>query len=183
MANYGKLFWAFFKIGTFTIGGGLAMLPLMEREIVDKNHWLTQKEYLDLVALSQAMPGIVAVNMASSVGYKLRGKLGAIIAVMGNVLMPILIMLLLAIFFRQFKDNPYVESVFKGIRPCVVALIAVPVFTMAKNSGLTWRNCWIPLVAALLIWLLGVSPVWVIIIAALGGFLYGRYKNGREEQL
>ncbi len=183
MADYGKLFWTFFKIGTFTIGGGLAMLPLIEREIVDKNHWLTRGEYLDMVALSQAMPGVVAVNIAASLGYKLRGRFGAIVAVTANVLMPIIIMLLLAVFFKHFKNNSIVERIFKGIRPCVVALIAVPVFTLAKNSGLTWRNCWIPIVAALLIWLFGVSPVWVILVAALGGLIYGRYKSGGEVKL
>ena len=101
-------------------------------------------------------------------------------AVLGNILMPILIILLLAVFIRYFRDNAIVESIFKGIRPCVVALIAAPVFTMAKNAGLTWKNCWIPLVAAALIWLLGVSPILIIIIAGIGGFIYGRIKDRKE---
>ena len=180
MAGYFELFWSFFKIGSFTLGGGFAMIPLMEKELVQQKQWLSKEEFLDLLSVSQAMPGVFAVNMATSIGYRLRGKRGAIMAVLGNILMPILTILALAIFFRYFRENAVVESIFKGIRPCVVALIAAPVFTMAKNAGLSWRNCWIPIVAAALIWLLDVSPVLIIIIAGVGGFIYGRIKNRKE---
>jgi len=180
MAGYLELFWSFFKIGSFTLGGGFAMIPLMEKELVQQKQWLSKEEFLDLLSLSQAMPGVFAVNMATSIGYRLRGKTGAVMSVLGNITMPILVILVLAIFFRYFRDNAIVESIFKGIRPCVVALIAAPVFTMAKNAGLNWRNCWIPLLAAALIWLLGISPVLIIIVAGLGGFLYGRFINKKE---
>ncbi len=180
MAGYLELFWSFFKIGSFTLGGGYAMIPLMEKELVLRKQWLSKEEFLDLLSISQAMPGVFAVNMASSVGYRLRGKLGAVMAVAGNILMPILTILLLAVFIRYFRDIPVVENIFKGIRPCVVALIAAPVFTMAKNAGLSWRNCWIPLLAAALIWLLGISPVLIIIVAAVGGFIYGRIRDRKE---
>ena len=143
MAGYFELFWSFFKIGSFTLGGGFAMIPLMEKELVQQKQWLSKEEFLDLLSVSQAMPGVFAVNMATSIGYRLRGKTGAIMSILGNILMPILVILLLAIFIRYFRNNPVVESIFKGIRPCVVALIAAPVFTMAKNAGLSWRNCWI----------------------------------------
>lgn len=180
MAGYFELFWSFFKIGSFTLGGGFAMIPLMEKELVQQKQWLSKEEFLDLLSVSQAMPGVFAVNMATSIGYRLRGKAGAIMSVLGNILMPILTILLLAVFIRYFRDIPVVEDIFKGIRPCVVALIAAPVFTMAKNAGLNWRNCWIPILAAVLIWVLGVSPVLIIIIAGLGGFLYGRFINKKE---
>jgi chromate transporter len=180
MAGYLELFWSFFKIGSFTLGGGFAMIPLMEKELVQQKQWVSKEEFLDLLSVSQAMPGVFAVNMATSIGYRLRGKTGAIMSVLGNILMPILTILLLAVFIRYFRDIPVVENIFKGIRPCVVALIAAPVFTMAKNAGLNWRNCWIPILAAVLIWLLGVSPVLIIIIAGLGGFLYGRFINKKE---
>ena len=180
MAGFFELFWSFFKIGSFTLGGGFAMIPLMERELVQQKQWLSKEEFLDLLSVSQAMPGVFAVNMATSIGYRLRGKIGAVMAVLGNILMPIITILFLAIFIRYFRDNAIVESIFKGIRPCVVALIAAPVFTMAKNAGLTWKNCWIPLLAAALIWLLDISPVWIIIIAGLGGFLYGRFFDKKE---
>ncbi|MBP5663014.1 MAG: chromate transporter [Bacteroidales bacterium] len=180
MAGYFELFWSFFKIGSFTLGGGFAMIPLMEKELVQQKQWLSKEEFLDLLSVSQAMPGVFAVNMATSIGYRLRGKTGAVMSVLGNILMPILTILVLAMFFRYFRDNAFVESIFKGIRPCVVALIAAPVFTMARNAGLSWRNCWIPLLAAALIWLLGISPVLIIIIAGIGGFVYGRLKDRKE---
>lgn len=174
MVSIWQLFWSFFKIGTFTIGGGYAMIPLMEEEIVDRRKWLTREEFLDQLALSQSMPGVLAVNMATGLGYRLRGWRGALSAIVGNIAVPILLILILAIFFRLFRENVWVERFFMGVRPAVVALIAAPVFRLASSAGVTWRTCWIPLLAAALIWLLGVSPIWVILVAALGGFVYGR---------
>lgn len=180
MAKYIELFWSFFKIGTFTIGGGYAMIPLMEKEVVDRKKWLEKETFMDVLSLSQAMPGIFAVNMATNIGYKLRGIFGAIVAVIGNILMPILIILGLATCFHYLNGNPVFESIFKGVRPAVVALIAAPVFTMAKTAKLSWHNAWIPIVAAALIWLLKVSPIWIILAAGLGGFVYGRLKERRN---
>ena len=165
MTKLHELFWTFFKIGAFTIGGGYAMIPLMEQEIVDKRKWLNKEEFMDTMSLAQSMPGVFAVNMATNIGFRTRGFVGAFTAIMGNVLMPILLILVLAIFFRQFSDNPIVESIFKGIRPAVVALIAAPVFNMAKTAKISWSNFWIPVVATLLIWLLGVSPVIIILVS------------------
>ncbi|MBO7480723.1 MAG: chromate transporter [Bacteroidales bacterium] len=180
MTKLHELFWTFFKIGAFTIGGGYAMIPLMEQEIVDKRKWLNKEEFMDTMSLAQSMPGVFAVNMATNVGFRTRGFVGAFTAIMGNVLMPILLILVLAIFFRQFSDNHVVESIFKGIRPAVVALIAAPVFNMAKTAKISWSNFWIPVAATLLIWLLGVSPVIIILVAGLGGFIYGKIKGRKE---
>lgn len=180
MARLHELFWTFFKIGAFTIGGGYAMIPLMEQEIVDKRKWLSKEDFMDTMSLAQSMPGVFAVNMATNVGFRTRGFVGAFVAVIGNVLMPIFLILALAVFFRQFSDNPVVESIFKGIRPAVVALIAAPVFNMAKTAKISWRNFWIPVVAALLIWLLGVSPVIIILAAGLAGFIYSKIKGRKE---
>ena len=106
MAKYCELFTTFFKVGTFTIGGGYAMIPLIQREVVGRHKWLSEEEMLDVIALSQTMPGIMAANIAAVVGQKLRGVKGALLAVLGNILMPIIFILLIAIFFRQFKDIP-----------------------------------------------------------------------------
>lgn len=125
------------------------------------------------------MPGVFAVNMATVTGQRLRGGWGAAAAVAGNIMMPIVFILLLAVFFRAFRENVIVERVFMGLRPAVVALIAAPVFTMAKSAGVTWSNVWIPVVSALLIWLLGVSPVIVVLAAALGGYLFSRLRSNR----
>lgn len=173
MAKYCELFWSFFKVGTFTIGGGYAMIPLMQRELVEKHGWMNEEEFLDHVSLSQTMPGVFAVNMASMVGYRLRGVRGAVAAVLGNVVMPIAIILLIAIFLRSFREVAVVEHIFMGLRPAVVALIAAPVFTMARSAKVTWSNCWVPVVCTLAIWLLGVNPAWVVLAAAAGGYLFG----------
>jgi chromate transporter len=179
MAKYCELFATFFKIGAFTIGGGYAMIPLMKREVVTRRGWLSEEAFLDVLALSQAMPGVFAVNMATMVGYRLRGLRGSVVSIVGNIMMPVLFILLIAVFFRQFKDNPVVESIFMGIRPAVVALIAVPVFTLAKSAKVTWSTCWIPVLAALLIWFLGVSPVLVVLAAAAAGLLYSKIIDKR----
>lgn len=177
MVKYCELFATFFKVGTFTLGGGYAMIPLMQREVVERRGWMDNQGFLDTVSLSQAMPGVFAVNMATQIGHRLRGVGGSIAAILGNVLMPIAIILLIATLFRQFKEVPVVQHIFMGLRPAVVALIAAPVFTLARSAGITWRTCWIPLAAALLIWLLGVSPILVVLAAAMGGYLYGKLKT------
>ncbi len=174
MPKYCDLFITFLKIGTFTIGGGYAMIPLIQREVVDKRHWMSDTEMLDAIALSQTMPGILAANIAAIVGQRLRGLRGAIAAVAGNILMPILFIILIAAVFRQFKDIPAVQHIFMGLRPAVVALIAAPVFFLARKAGICWRNCWIPILSALLISLFGVSPVLVILIALAAGWTYSK---------
>lgn len=177
-----ELFATFFKIGLFTIGGGYAMIPLIEEEVVAKHQWITRQEFVDLLAVAQSTPGVFAVNMAIFIGYKLYGFRGSVSATLGTVLPSFLIILGIALFFQRFKEYTVVENIFKGIRPAVVALIAVPTFNVARTAGITWRTVWIPVVCALLIWLLGVSPIWVIACAGLAGFVYGKLK-GKEKEL
>ena len=167
------MFKTFFKIGMFTLGGGYAMIPIIEAEVVDKHKWVTKEEFLDLIAISQSCPGVFAINISIFIGYKLKKVKGALATALGTALPSFLIILAIALFFQQFKDNEVVAAIFRGIRPAVVALIAVPTFNLAKSAHLTWANCWIPIVGALAIWLLGVSPVYIILLAGLGGYLYG----------
>lgn len=174
---YINSFIIFFRIGLFTIGGGYAMIPLIEAEIVDKKKWIRKEDFLDLMALAQTVPGIFAVNIAIFIGYKLRKFWGAFFMTLGTIMPSFLIILAIALFFRQFQHLEVVERIFKGIRPGVVALIAAPTFKMAKTAKINRYNIWIPVVSALLIWLLEFSPIYVIIIAGTGGFFYGRYKN------
>lgn len=180
MKTYLILFWIFAKIGTFTLGGGYAMLPLIERELVDKGRYLDEQEFLDATAVAQAAPGILAINIAILSGYKMKGFLGSVCCALGAALPSFIIILLIALFFHNFKENPIVQRVFLGIRPAVVALIAVPVFRLAKTAGITYKTAWLPVVSALLVWLLGVSPVYVVLAAGLGGFLYGRVHGGAK---
>lgn len=182
MNIYIDAFRLFFKIGAFTIGGGYAMVPLIEEEVVNKKNWITQEDFIDLLAISQSAPGILAVNISIFVGYKLRGIRGSLVTALGTVLPSFLIILAIALFFHNFKDNEAVERIFKGIRPAVVALIAAPTFSMGKSARISWTNCWIPIVSALLIWLLEFSPVWIIIAAGTGGFAWGKWKHYQSKK-
>ena len=173
---YTEAFSIFFKIGAFTIGGGYAMVPLIEDEIVTKRRWIAKEDFIDLLAIAQSAPGILAVNISIFIGYRLRGIRGSIVTALGTILPSFLIILAIALFFHNFKDNVYVERIFKGIRPAVVALIAAPTFSMAKSAKINRYTIWIPIVLALLIWLLGFSPIWIIIAAGIGGYLFGRLR-------
>ncbi len=171
--NY-ELIKTFFKIGIFTLGGGYAMIPLIEEEVVNRHKWVSKDEMLDLIAIAQSCPGVFAINIAIFIGYKLNKVRGALAASFGTALPSFLIILVIAMFFHQFKDNAVVAAMFKGIRPAVVALIAVPTFNLAKQAKLNKFTLWIPVVSALLIWLMGVSPIWIIIAAGAGGYICGR---------
>lgn len=173
---YRQLFSTFFKIGAFTFGGGWAMISIIEREIVDKHHWIEREEFLDLLAVAQSLPGILAVNIATAVGDKIKSTKGSIVAALGTILPSFIIILAFAIFLTPdvIKNNRVISSIFMGIRPAVVALIIAPVLTSAKAAKLKWKTVWIPLVVALMISIdLGVvsSPILYIILGALGGFL------------
>jgi len=169
---YWTLFLTFMKIGAFTIGGGYAMLPLIQREVVDRG-WMTKEDFIDLFSVAQSLPGIFAVNIAIFVGYKLKKIRGGVVCALGSILPSFLIILAIALSFTQFKDNVWVEKAFKGLRPAVVALIAVPCLTTARSIKLSSKQLIIPVIAALLIWKAGISPVWIIIAAIIGGIYYG----------
>ena len=181
MSNfYIESFKTFFKIGLFTFGGGYAMIPMIEAEVVDKHKWLDKEEFLDIIAISQSCPGVLAINVSVFIGYKLKKIKGAVCSSLGTALPSFLIILAIAMFFHQFEDNKVVSAIFRGIRPAVVALIAVPTFNMAKSARITLINCWIPIACALAIWMLGVSPIYVVLAAGIGGYVYGKYIKPTE---
>ena len=168
-----SMFFTFAKIGAFTLGGGYAMVPIMEKEIVDRKGWLTHEEFMDILIVAQSTPGLFAINMASHIGNKARGILGGVVGSLGVALPSIVVILLIAMFFRTFKDNVYIEKIFMGIRPAVVALIAAPCFSMARTAKISIYNLWIPVVACILITAFGVSPIWIILVAGLAGYVWG----------
>ena len=170
------MFWTFAKIGAFTLGGGYAMVPIMEKEVVDKHGWLSRDEFMDILIVAQSTPGLFAINIASHIGNKSRGVWGGIVGTLGVATPSIIAILLIAMFFQAFKDNIYIEKIFMGVRPAVVALIAAPCFSMARTANINLSNIWIPVVACLLISLFDVSPIWIIIVAGLAGFILGRVK-------
>ena len=180
MGIYSQFFSTFFRIGLFTLGGGYAMIPLIEEEVVNKRKWIDREAFLDLLAVAQSIPGVFAVNMSINIGYRLRKTRGAVTCALGCVLPSFLIILAIALFFHSFRDNKTMEAIFKGIRPAVVALIAAPCIKLARSARITLSNVWLPVGAALLIWLLGVSPVYIILAVGIGGYMYGRYVKPHE---
>jgi chromate transporter len=164
-----QIFAVFAKIGAFTIGGGYAMIPIIQAEM-SKRGWIADEDLPDIVALSQSAPGVMAVNISIFAGHKLRGIKGSIAATLGSILPSFCIILAIAIFFTAFKDNPWVEKAFKGIRPVVISLIAIPMVNMARKSCKTWW-AWLLAVAALvLVAFLNVSPIYIIICVLVIGF-------------
>ena len=178
---YLELFQVFFKIGAFTFGGGWAMISIIENEVVTKRHWIDKEEFIDALAVSQSLPGVLAVNISIYTGNKMRAFKGALAATLGTVLPSFLMILAIALFFSRIYDNPTVMAIFNGIRPAVVALIIVPVFSTAKSAKLNCSNIWIPIVGALLIWLLGVSPVYVILGVAVYALTFQYFKMRNEK--
>jgi chromate transporter len=175
MANYREIFISFVKIGSFTLGGGYAMVHLIQQEVVEKKQWINKNEFVDMLALAQSSPGPIALNTALFVGYKLKGVKGAIVAALSSILPPFFIILLVALFFSNIQNNVWFIKGFKAIRPAVVALIAVPVIKMGKTVGIRGKNIIIPILTVILIVRLNLSPVLIIALAALAGVIYQSY--------
>ena len=171
---YKKSFKTFLKIGAFTLGGGYAMIPIIEAEVVERHKWLSREEFADIIAVAQSCPGALAINMSVFIGYRLRRLPGAVCTCLATALPSFLIILLIALFFHRFQDVPCVAAMFRGIRPAVVALIAVPFFILAMNAKVGVSSWWIPVVSTIAIWALHVNPVFIILAAIIGGYLYGK---------
>lgn len=172
-----SLFYSFFKIGLFTFGGGYAMIPLVQREVVRKG-WILEDQFLELLTLAQSAPGPLALNTAVFVGYRVKGYRGIALSVFGIILPSFVIILIIAIYLHSFRDNHVVAAVFKGIRPAVVALMLAPVFGFSK--GLGWKRGVLAVLAAFLVWYFSISPVYLIIFGALGGIAWGWWRLRRE---
>lgn len=173
-----KMFLTFFKIGSFTFGGGYAMIPLIEREVVDNNKWLSKDEFIDIIAISQSFPGALAINSCTFIGYKIGGIAGGILGLLGVALPSFLIILLIAMAFSKFRDMYIVELIFNGINAAVPLLILVGVNSLAQVLPKTATNIIIVIITVLLSVFLNVSPVYIILIAAL----YGIFINRKEAE-
>ena len=153
------------------------MLPLMEQELVGT--YLSKEDFLDVTAVAQSAPGIMAINVAILTGYRLHKVPGAVFAACGAALPSFVIILLIALFFQKFAENPVVHRVFMGVRPAVVALIMVPVFNLAKSAGVTLKTVWVCVAVAVAVWLFQISPVYVVLIAICCGLLLGRKERAK----
>lgn len=181
IAGLSEIFWVFTKIGAFTIGGGYAMIPLIQKEM-SRRGWLSEEELPDIIALAQSAPGILAVNVAIFAGYRIRGLKGSIVATVGTALPSFFIILFIAALFSGYQNNPDVIRIFKGIRPVVISLIAVPMIKLAHKNNKTWWAWAISGITLALVSFLKVSPIYIlltIIVSALS-ITYYRNKKGKN---
>lgn len=174
------MFITFFKIGAFTFGGGFAMIPIIQNEIVDKRKWISSEEFMDAISISQASPGPIATNTSIFIGYKLKGLRGALVCMLGTILPSVFIIVIIAKFFYQFRDNAIVEKVFLGIRPAVVALILTAVYKIAYKSHLGYDKMLVGLLVALIIVFFKVSPIYLVIAGAVGYIVVNKVKQIRD---
>lgn len=183
-----NMFLTFFKIGAFTFGGGYAMIPLIEREVVNKNQWIDKDEFIDIIAISQSFPGALAINSCTFIGYKISGALGAILGLLGVALPSFIIILIIAMAFNRFRNLYAIELIFKGINAAVPLLILVGVNSLAQVLDKTAVNIIIIVITIILSAFMNVSPVYLILIAALYGIYINRntptestFNNEKEE--
>lgn len=170
-----NLFLTFFKIGAFTFGGGYAMIPIIQREIVEKKKLINDEEFLDAIALAQASPGPVAVNTSIYVGYRINGILGALACTMGTVLPSFITILVVALYFYRFRSLPVIDKIFAGIRPAIVALILAAVYKMWTKTKRTWALLGASLAAVIAVMFLGISPIWVVTSGAVVSVVYHKF--------
>ena len=179
MVSLWKIFLVFAKIGAFTIGGGIPMIAAIKSELTEKG-WLKDEDFIDIITLAQTAPGLFAVNISILTGHKLRGTKGSVVATIASCLPPFLIILLVAMFFTSFKDNEYVISAFKGIRPVVVALIGVPMIDMIKATKMKWWS-WVIVVSSMtLVCFMNVSPIYILICIMVIAAAVSWYNNRKQ---
>ena len=181
MVSLWQIFKVFFKIGAFTIGGGIPMIAAIKSELVERK-WLKDEDFVDIITLAQTAPGLFAANIAILTGNKLKGTKGRIVATVGSCLPPFLIILFIAMFFTGFKDNEYVIRAFKGIRPVVVALIGVPLIDMIKATKMRWWS-WVIVAASLtLVCFMKVSPIYILICVIVISLAVAYYNEKKRRE-
>ncbi len=174
------LYKTFFKIGLFTFGGGYAMLPIIQREIVDNLKWATEEEVLDFYAIGQSTPGIIAINTATFIGYKKAKAIGGIVATLGMVTPSLIIITIIAAFLSEFRENIYVQKALVGIRGCVVALIAIAIIRMAKKAIISPFAMILAIVGFVLLLILKISPVLIVLSGIVLGIILTYFKRRKS---
>lgn len=173
-----QLFWSFFKIGLFTFGGGYAMIPLIRREVIERKGWIADADFLDLLTVAQSAPGPISLNTSVFVGYKMRGYAGAAASILGVVLPSFVIILSVAVFFAEVRHNEVVDAAFKAMRPAVVALIIAPIVGLTK--GMRWWLIGIAAAVVLVVWGVGISPVYLLVAGAVAGLAWSIFAARKE---
>lgn len=180
--TYRQLIVTFLKIGAFTFGGGYAMISLIENELVIKNRWIDKDTFYEYLSIAQMSPGILAVNISILMGNLFFGKKGAVVCVIATCTPAFMTILLIAIFFVQFKENNIIGKIFKGIRPIVVALIAMPVFSLCKKAKIGIATALIPLIIIVLVVFLKVSPIYIIVVAVAAAIVWARLRQHSQKR-
>ena len=180
MNKYWELFCSFFKIGIFTFGGGYAMIPIIQAEVITRKGWIKEQEFLDLLTLAQSAPGPISLNTAVFVGYKMSGYRGALSALTGVVLPSFSILLLVAMFFSQIRNNPIVDAAFRGMQPIVVAIMLAPILGFTK--GMHWTLVALAAAITMVIWYFGVSPIYLLIAGAVAGLAWAATRGKEVER-
>ena len=183
MKTYLELFLAFLKIGAFTFGGGYAMIPLIEKEVVVHKKWVHKDDILNLFSIAQSIPGAIAINTSTLIGYKVAGRRGAIAATTGVILPSFVIIITIATFFGMIADTPAVKAIFLGINGAVVALILVAAKKMIQGAVVDGMTLMIFIGTVLIVILTGISPIWVIILGGLIGYMSYRQIRERNKPL
>ena len=176
-----EIFILFFKIGAFTIGGGYAMLSLIEDEIVNKKKWLDHEEFLDGMAIAQSTPGVLAVNISLITGYKIAGFLGMFAGMLGAVLPSFFIVLFLSQILFAYGNHPIVVAIFNGVKPAITALILISDYRIGKSANINRYNFILPIIVAILIRYFGVSPIIIIIATMILGNIFYMLKERKED--
>ena len=180
MGRYFELFRSFFKIGIFTFGGGYAMIPIIEREVITRRGWIGEKEFYDLLTLAQSAPGPISLNTAVFVGYKMYGYRGALSALLGVVLPSFVILLLVAMFFSQIRQNPIGVAAFRGMQPIVVAIMLAPVLGFTR--GMHWSMMSVAAALALVVWHFELSPIYFLIVGGVAGLAWAAIRGKEVER-
>ena len=180
MNKYWELFCSFFKIGIFTFGGGYAMIPIIQAEVITRKGWIKEQEFLDLLTLAQSAPGPISLNTAVFVGYKMYGYRGALSSLAGVVLPSFTILLLVAMFFSQIRNNPIVDAAFRGMQPIVVAIMLAPILGFTK--GMHWTLIALAAAITMVIWYFGVSPIYLLIAGAVAGLAWAATRGKEVER-
>lgn len=171
-----EMFIAFFKIGAFTFGGGYAMIPLIEEEVVNNKKWIEKNEFMDILVVSQSLPGALAVNCSIFLGYKIGGFLGAIMALLAVILPSFFIIIIIAAFFMQFRNNYYVNAAFKGISAAVPILVLVGAISLGKGLNKNKTTILTIILGLVGLIIFKIHPIIVIIISAVYGIIFLRKK-------
>ena len=180
MNRYFELFCSFLKIGVFTFGGGYAMIPIIQAEVITRKGWIKEQEFLDLLTLAQSAPGPISLNTAVFVGYKMYGYRGALSSLAGVVLPSFTILLLVAMFFSQIRSNPIVDAAFRGMQPIVVAIMLAPILGFTK--GMHWTLIALAAAITMVIWYFGVSPIYLLIAGAVAGLAWAATRGKEVER-